>query len=349
MTKLNSRVLAVALMIVCLLVSGVDADAASRRRASRSKARTGKSVSRRNDILVVDTGMCVRAMELYKGSENNVINYGKMVAGYKRALGDSVNVYCMVIPSSAAFFMPDSLKYKVNDQSKILNNLYSGLAGDVVGVNVLPVLHEHMADSLYFRTDHHWAPIAAYFAAEEFARIAQVPFVPLDGYDRCVVKDFVGSMYRFTGNKALNKAPEEFVYYMPRDIDYDVKFNEYKLNSKRKVVGVRPTVNGSFFKHFDDGSSSAYCTFMGGDTKFTKITTSVGNKRKLLIVKDSYGNALPGYLFASFQEIHVADFRYFQQKIVKYARANGITDVLFANNIVHASMRSTIETYLKKQ
>ena len=66
-----------------------------------------------------------------------------------------------------------------------------------------------------------------------------------------------------------------------------------------------------------------------------------------MILKDSYGNDLPGYLFASFSEIHVVDYRYFRKNIVDYAHNNGITDVLFANNLIHASMNNTYETYLK--
>ena len=60
------------------------------------------------------------------------------------------------------------------------------------------------------------------------------------------------------------------------------------------------------------------------------------NGRKLAILKDSYGNALPGYLFDSFEEVHVLDFRYFPRNIVQYCRDNGITDFLFVNNIFNA-------------
>lgn len=80
----------------------------------------------------------------------------------------------------------------------------------------------------------------------------------------------------------------------------------------------------------------AYSTFMGGDTKLTQVRTNVGNGRRLVILKDSYGNALPGYLFYSFEEIHVVDGRYFTHNMKRYVRENGITDILFANNIFQA-------------
>ena len=52
--------------------------------------------------------------------------------------------------------------------------------------------------------------------------------------------------------------------------------------------------------------------------------------RKLMIVKDSYGNAIPGYLFGSFEDIYVVDMRYFDSNLVNYIKSEGVTDLLFA-------------------
>ena len=60
-----------------------------------------------------------------------------------------------------------------------------------------------------------------------------------------------------------------------------------------------------------------------------KVKTDVKNGRKLLIVKDSYGNAVPGYLFGSFEEIYVVDMRNFQCNLVDFIEDRGVTDVLF--------------------
>ena len=293
--------------------------------------------------------MNTRAMELYKGAVENAVSYAHMVNSYKRAWGDKVNVYCMVIPTAVALYCPDSLRYKTNDEQATLNALYGVLDPDVEGVRLLPVLQERKAENIYSRTDHHWAPLGAFYAAKEFARRAKVDFRPLSAYDIKVVKNFVGTMYKFSGNVAVKNAPEDFVYYTPRDVSYRALFSEYIFNARKQVVGEREPVEGSFFRQYADGNGAAYCTFMGGDTKLTKVTTSTANGRKLMILKDSYGNALPGYLFSSFEEIYVVDYRYFRQHIVAYAQDHGITDVLFANNLIHASMKNTTDTYLKKQ
>jgi hypothetical protein len=84
---------------------------------------------------------------------------------------------------------------------------------------------------------------------------------------------------------------------------------------------------------------------MGGDSKITQVRTSTDNGRRMLLIKDSFGNAIPGYLFFSFEEIHVIDARYFTRNIVQYVKENGITDLVFGNNVSFASAGSTLSAY----
>ena len=69
------------------------------------------------------------------------------------------------------------------------------------------ILHflKHVAEPIYLRTDHHWAPLGAYYAAQEFARVAKVPFKPLSNYERRVVRNFVGSMYGYAQDISIKK------------------------------------------------------------------------------------------------------------------------------------------------
>ena len=84
---------------------------------------------------------------------------------------------------------------------------------------------------------------------------------------------------------------------------------------------------------------------MGGDAKIVRVNSDAGTGRKLIIFKDSYGNAIPSWLFGSFDEIHVVDYRYFTHNAIEYIKSNGITDVLFANNAFGAATASTVTRY----
>jgi len=234
----------------------------------------------------------------------------------------------MVIPTAIEFYCPDQAKSCTNSQRATINNIFSHLNKDVRAVNVYTPLSKHVNEPIYLRTDHHWAPLGAYYAAQEFARIAHVPFKILSNYERRVVHRFVGSMYGYAQDISIKNAPEDFVFYVPKNLKYTTEYEDYKLDKSYRIIG-KPTLRkGQFFVHYRDGNAGAYCTFMGGDARIATITTSVKNKRHLLILKDSFGNALPGYLFFSFEKIQVVDTRYFPKNMKKFVHDNKIFKIL---------------------
>jgi len=131
-------------------------------------------------------------------------------------------------------------------------------------------------------------------------------------------------------------------------VKYTTTYVKYKLGrDKKTVVSESAPEQGRFFFEYEDGNSAAYMTFMHGDLNTTTVKTSTKNGRRLLILKDSYGNALPGFLFFSFEEIHVVDCRYFTRNMIDYVYRYGISDILFANNAGHAYTAATAESYMR--
>lgn len=292
-----------------------------------------------NGIAVVGT----RALMLYGGSYSVGERYAEVVNKYKQALPD-VNVYSMVIPTSCEFYSPDSVAAYCGSELDNINHVYGCLQNDVVSVDVYTPLSTHKNEDIYLRTDHHWAPLGAYYAAQAFAQAAGVPFEDISQYEQRVVHDYVGTMYGYTGDIVLKNNPEDFVYYVPKNVDYTTTYYDYILKDG-KIVGAAEPYEANFFIKYGDGNGMAYCTFMGGDAKVVKVSSDAGTGRKLAIFKDSYGNALPGYLMGSFDEIYVIDMRYFTHNAVDFLTENGVTDVLFANNAFHAATASTVTYY----
>lgn len=296
-------------------------------------------------IIVVTSDSVVRAMEPYGGSLADGRNYADIVNIYHEEFPD-VEIYCMVIPTAAGLYCPDTAKVWSRDEREVIQALHNNLQTDVHIVDILPILEQHSEENIYLRTDHHWAPLGAYYAAQEFARVAGVPFSDITHYDQHVVHNFVGTMARFSRDISVRNSPEDFIYYIPRDAVYETISTPYFLNKSRSaVLRTGETREVEFFRQYNDGSSAAYCTFMGGDTNTTQVHTSTNNGRRLMILKDSYGNALPGYLFSSFEEIFVVDCRYFTENIRKFVTGHQITDILFANNLIHASSKKTTLSY----
>lgn len=313
---------------------------------------TAQNVRRtRRGIILVDTGMVIRAIEPYRGNPDNGVGYAGIVNKYKQKF-PHVNVYCMVIPNAVAYYCPDSVQSWTSAERPAIMDILSKLSADVQAVDIYDTLQAHATEPIYSRTDHHWAPLGAYYAASHFAQVAGLEFKELTAYEPRTIHNFVGSMYTFSRDKAVKNAPEEFIYYVPRDSDFTATHITYKRQSKkvgrkrwRRFLTASEPETFSFFRPYEDGDGNAYCTFMGGDTNTTSVTTAIRNNRRLLILKDSYGNALPSYLFSSFEEIHVVDCRYFLQNMVDFVNNHAITDILFANNLIHASMEKTCQAY----
>lgn len=325
--------------------------------------------TRSGSIIIVsaDATHKTRAFSAFSSGTANAQAYAESANSYKRAFGDGVNVYCMPIPIACEFYSPDAASQWCRTQSTVLNAIYSCLSDSVQGVDVYTTLGQHAREDIYSRTDHHWLPLGAYYAAKEFARVAKVPFkeIPLQAatdstdakivpdarnewYEQRVVRNFVGTMYSFSRNYAVKNAPEDFYYWVPTRKDYDCRQVVYTLDKTRKrVIGESEEKEFEFFRPMKDGASSTYCTFIGGDTFLTHSKAMGNNGRKLLILKDSFGNAIPAFLLYSFEDIYIVDCRYFTKNIREYVAENGITDVLFANNISHALSAATTNMYAK--
>lgn len=286
-------------------------------------------------ILIAGTGADVRALMTFTYKDGATEAFADMVNTYHKALGDCAQLYCMIIPTAIEYYCPNKAKDATKPQQPFISDCYSRLDDGVKAVNVYNSLGEHANENIYLRTDHHWSPLGGHYAAQKFAEVAKASFKPLNTYLKKTLHGYVGSMYGYSRDASLKEAPEDFEFYVPMDVEFSTTYTKYKLNIQ-EVVGEERNVAGDFFFDYPDGSSNMYCTFMGGDAKITVVKTSTKNNRKLAIIKDSFGNTLPSNLFYSFEEIHVLDYRYFTQNLVKYVKSNGITDFLIALNIFNA-------------
>ena len=293
-------------------------------------------------IIIVGKVDTVRAFSPYGGSSGT--NYAEVANAYQAALGSGVKVYCMPVPSACEFYMPKEGSAWTKSQCVTINNIFAHLKKGVTGVDVYTTLGRHAAEPIYSRTDHHWAPLGAYYAAQEFARVAKVPFKDLKSYEAHTVSNYVGSMYTYSKkDAAVKNSPENFVYYTPKTAKYTVTRTIYTVK-KKTVTSEKVESPSRFFIPFK--GSGAYCTFMGGDHNTTKVETNVNNGRRLLVIKDSFGNPIPGYLFYSFEQVHVIDFRYFNKSVKTYVQENGITDVLLVNALSLAVSSATCKQYI---
>ncbi len=292
---------------------------------------------RKGIISTRDTAGIVRSMTPPNPNAPQLRLYAEAISAFADSVAaDSIKVYSLIAPSQGEFYLPQ--QYAHASERRAIAAAYRALRG-VQGIDVADTLQAHIAEEIYLRTDHHWAPLGAYYAGRELARQANVPYRQLTEYQPDTIHGFVGTMAKFSGDDLLKNFPQDLIYYRPLTPDtLRAHFTTCGPKVKADTATIEP-----FFKPFDDGSPLAYCVFMGGDYVSVKMEQPGStSSRRLLMVKDSYGNALAPCLFGSFDQVHIIDFRYFPHNIIDYCRHNGITDVLFINCISLAQTPSTV-------
>jgi len=271
-----------------------------------------------NGYLVIRQDGHWRALSLYTGVDVTI--YADTVNYVRQMIDPAIRIYVMPAPLACQFYIPSNYQDSHEDMENTFRDLLSKLGSGITAIDVIEILNAHNTQPIYLRTDHHWAYLGAYYAAEAFAETAGVPFADLDTYEKNIRENFVGSMYEFTGSANLLNDPEDFVYYIPASSYIADYYGPDMTYLCRKGL-------------FSETSLSAsYDMALGKDDQIIRILTDAGNSRKLLVIKDSFGNAAIPFLTGSFEEIYVIDQRYFNFNLVDYIHQTGVTDILFLHD-----------------
>ena len=271
---------------------------------------------------------------LFGGNDKQGQRYAELISSYKRELGDGVNVYNMVVPTSVEFYLPKKYAKYSNSEKREIEFIYSKLTDGVIPVDAYSAIEAHKDEYIYFRTDHHWTDLGAYYAYTAFCNaIGQTPPALSDYTVKTKDEPFVGSLFGYTNNIILKNNPDTFTYYMTKS---DFKGETYNYRT------ITLSEANPIYHQYATGSNM-YGMFLGGDGYHVKITTSAGTGRKIVVFKESYGNAFAPYLIDSFDEIYVIDIRYFGKNALQYIKDVGATDVLFINNVFAANTSKLID------
>ncbi|MBO5870761.1 MAG: hypothetical protein J6Q89_08435 [Clostridia bacterium] len=276
-------------------------------------------------VLIVGT----RALELYGGNEANAALYAQVLNEFAENLDKSVNVYSMVIPKASAYYVEQAKGYEgyVFLNKRDIDKITNTLSDRVIDVNIYNILGQHANEDIYFRTDHHWTALGAYYASSVFAEKAGVSFDVLSAFREERREGYLGTMYKYSNHSTtLLNNPEDFVAYYP---DSSYKTTYYSATDLKSSAFDHD--DGFFWQIGDKQKSSWYSTFILGDSYSVKaVSNDCKNGRKLLIVKDSYGNALAPFMIEGFEEIYIVDARKYELSLIETVEEFGITDVLFA-------------------
>ena len=277
--------------------------------------------------------------------------YCEISSNLARALEGKATVYSMICPLSTGILLSDQVRESTgfSDEQKAIRWMCDHMDPLVVNVPLYGALKSRNDEYIYFRTDHHWTALGAFYAYREFC--AQKRMVPheLSDFETYEFPNYVGSFYNYSNrNAALKQEPDTVTAYIPNGTNtMDCYINMGNGSYQRYDWDIVKDVSS-----YDRGSY--YLTFVAGDQPYNYAhNETITDGSSVLIVKDSYGNAFIPYLIDHYEYIYWIDFRnykkwcgwagYSDPSISNLVERKGIQDVILCQNISIAGSSSALD------
>ena len=266
------------------------------------------------------------AYELFTYRESSAKAYAKAVNALAKDLDGKAEVYDMVIPLSSGITFPDNLVEKIDstNQRNAMLSIMGMMNSKVKSVDIYDALMKHRKEYIYFRTDHHWTALGAYYAYTALCEEMGIEPEKLEEYETREFEGFVGSFYNDTKNESLKKHPDVITAYLPKS---EAKMHVTPAKGQDYDWDIIYDVSAY-------GASLKYSTFIASDNPFTEITNqTLTDESACIVVKESFGNAFVPFLVDHYQHVYVVDYRYWQGDLSKLAKEKKAKDVILLNNL----------------
>lgn len=231
-----------------------------------------------------------------------------------------INVHTIFVPN-AANICADKLPKgaPVRPQAQDLAYLSSGLADEAGFIDLSDVLIQHNDEQLYYRTDHHWTSLTAFYAYESLKETLNLTD-EIQWEALTVTNEFQGTLSSKSGVKNIYDSID---IYEPLDIENNYVVSYDDTQEKTATVYDMDALN----------IKDKYTVFFGGNHSLITIDTENQNKRCLMIFKDSYANCFIPFLTPYFEKIIIVDPRYYYGDAQMTIRNEGVTDIVFFYNV----------------
>ena len=279
-----------------------------------------------NDVHLCENGTLI---EGFKRPENSVLDSN--MSALNTLVGNTdAKVYFALIPDKSDLYSSLLPKNVPNDSEKEVIDYCYGQS-NAANVDIYSALSAHTDEYIFYRTDHHWTSLGAYYGLSALAESMGLPCPALDSYtDRHVVsEEFYGTTWSSSGFSWVDPDTMEIFVNAPESL----KVTSYPQGSP---------VEGKLYDFSFLEKKDKYSMFMGGNCPMHVIETGSEDKPSLLILRDSYTDSLIPFLLDDFSEIHVLDLRYYRASLKAYIEQNDFDNVLVCYSVSNFCSDSNI-------
>ena len=231
----------------------------------------------------------------------------------------------MLVPTADNILADKLPAYAVSyDQSGLLTQVKEEIGEEHV-IDVFPILEEHREEQIYYRTDHHWTTLGAYYGYQQWTQAMDYPPRNFDPQDLVTVSDsFLGTLH-----SRIN---------LPMEAD-EIQIFPRTASRRVKVVYDFAREAASYYESSYLEGKNQYGYFLDDNHAFIEIDTAyVAKDRELFLIKDSYANSLIPILAPHYEKIYVLDLRYYNGSLFplmeQYVTSDKV-DVLVVYNCIH--------------
>ena len=269
-----------------------------------------------NGVYIGTNGQLLEQIEV--ADENHLAANIKAIKSFSESQS-KIPVRMMLVPD-AANVLNHSLPAlaKPEDQTQMFSMVRNDLVASVEWIDVSTELNKHKTEKIYYKTDHHWTTLGAFYAFQ-----AAAPSLGIEGdlsgkYVSYAVSDSFNGMLASKSGVNLGEK-EQIDIYVPTEEDTDL-IVDYVDEGKRSTS----LYDSSKLKEKDQ-----YTVFLGGNSSLLDIRTVSTSTKRLLLVKDSFANSFIPFLTPYYREIVVVDPRYYSGTINDLMDSYRISEVLF--------------------
>ncbi len=265
------------------------------------------------------------AYSLYYYDQTAADIYTSALSKAAGELEGKTNVYSILVPNNSGAMLSDRELEALGgaDQEQAIDYYYS-LSEGVKTVDTIKTLREHNDEYLYFRTDHHWTQLAAYYVYQNFCEEKGIRPNELSDFQKMTFSPFLGTFYQELQNEDMAANPDFVDAYIPmatNDMTY------WETDGSQVNWHVIQDVTGW-------NKNSLYSCFIGGDKPLVQINNpNLSDGSSCVVVKESYGNSFVPFLVDHYQTVYVIDFRYTKNNVMDFVQEHNVQDLIIINNI----------------
>ncbi len=239
-----------------------------------------------------------------------------------------VRVISAPAPTSVGVMIEPEYLEQLNcsDQNEIIGYLHDNMSENVVKVDTFSNLVEHNDEYIYFRTDHHWTALGAYYAYEALCEAAGFEAPPLDDFEYWNQGEFAGSLYgkvRWPRKLTI----DTLECFVPQgNITMLAHFNAGSLGTEWPMIADRT----------NQDKNSRYSAFLAGDVPMAHIINEDNEGGpNCVVLKDSFGNCFVPYLSQNYHHVYALDYRkYWLMGLAEFSEKYDIDDVILAPYLI---------------